>query len=234
MEKKAASDLKVKICGLTSAEDALKAGTYGADLLGFIFIRGTQRCVNDPSDVKIIMAGIPEELRTRVGRVGLFHNDIPERIARIVSDCGFNYVQLQGEETPHDCRTIKKILREKYGSEVMIIKAFKVKEDILPCGSYTAGDYDDADYFVFDTFHPRLQGGTGTRFDWDVLVKAKGGLTKPFFIAGGLTPQNVADAVIAVGPYGVDVSSGVEKIPGKKDEDLLKEFIKNAKNAQSA
>ena len=112
---------------------------------------------------------------------------------------------------------------------VKIIKVFKVDDKILPCAEYGPGSYDQADYFLFDTFHPDMAGGTGENFDWGVLNREKDRLTKPFLVAGGLDPKNVASVIKSVYPYGVDTSSGVEASPGEKDANLLKEFIKNAK-----
>ncbi|MFH1552145.1 MAG: phosphoribosylanthranilate isomerase [Candidatus Omnitrophota bacterium] len=216
--------VKVKICGLTNLEDAVKACECGADLLGFVFVEGTPRAVQKGA-VKSIVSGLPGDTKEVTERVGLFKDEKPELAADVLSYCGLNYAQLVGEESPEYCRRLKDILN----GSIRIIKTFKVKERILPQGPYDLDDYGDVDYFVFDSFHPEIAGGTGRRFDWEVMVRQKEKIKKPFFIAGGLTPENVHDAVTAVGPYGVDVSSGVEKRPGEKDWNLLKEFIKNAK-----
>jgi phosphoribosylanthranilate isomerase len=220
--------VKVKICGVTNLEDARKACDYGADLLGFIFVEGTPRAVGSGT-VRDIVTGLSGDHKDKIGKVGLFRNERPGEIAGIVSSCGLDHVQLHGDETPEECGSLKTVLEQEHHRQVKIIKVFKVKGKILPQGRYGLSDYEAADYFVFDTFHPKVPGGTGTRFDWEVLIKVKDSIEKPFFIAGGLTPENVSDAVRAVRPYGVDVSSGVESSPGKKDEKLLKEFIENAK-----
>lgn len=214
--------VKVKICGLKSVEDAVLACESGADLLGFIFIAGTPRVLS-ADEASNIIEGIPAELSGTTGKVGLFKDMAVQEVIDTVNHCGLDHVQLQGDESPEYCSEIK----EK--AEVKIIKAFKVGESIIPAGGALPGGHEAADMFVFDTFHPAMDGGTGEKFDWKVLETAKGGIEKPFFVAGGLTPDNVADAVRAVRPYGVDVSSGVEVETGKKDENLLKEFIKNAK-----
>ncbi|MEA3489573.1 MAG: phosphoribosylanthranilate isomerase [Candidatus Omnitrophota bacterium] len=220
--------VKVKICGLTNLEDAVRSGEYGADLLGFIFVEGTPRAV-DRETVKDIISNLPGDLRVKTARVGLFKDSPVEEVAEVVAYCGLDHVQLHGNETPAECSRLKAALEHDYDREVRIIKVFKVKERILPQGKYVIDDYGDADYYVFDTFHTGIAGGTGRIFDWDVVISERDNIKKPFFIAGGLTPLNVTDAVRAVRPYGVDVSSGVEKVPGKKDENLLKEFIENAK-----
>ena len=220
--------IKVKICGITNLEDAVKACGYGADLLGFIFVEGTPRAVGMDT-VKNIITDLPRGGESKVGRVGLFKDETIKNIIETISYCGLDYVQLHGDESLDYCRELKKALEEKICVQVKIIKAFKVKKKILPHGDAVPDDYADMDYFVFDAFHPVISGGTGTKFDWEVLKKEKYKIQKPFFIAGGLHPGNVADAVEIVRPYGVDVSSGVEKTPGKKDHKLLKEFIENAK-----
>ena len=220
--------VKVKICGVTNFTDTVTACKCGADLVGFIFIEGTPRAIDAYSARNIIM-DLPHDLKEKVGKVGLFKDEQIERVAEVIAYCSLDYVQLHGGETPAECVGLKKMLRDKYERKVNIIKVFKVSDRILPHGEYSFSDYDEADYFVFDTFHPQISGGTGSKFDWEVLVKEKDQITRPFFIAGGLTPGNVSGVVKAINPYGVDVSSGVEKTPRKKDEDLVKEFIKNAK-----
>jgi len=223
--------VKVKICGLTNVEDAVKACEYGADLVGFIFVKDTPRYVGDAKDM---IAGLPPAVKNAAGRVGLFKDEDPAAAAETVSLCGLDHVQLHGDETPAGCRELKKILKEKYDTTVTIIKTFKVAERLMLHGEYDLEDYDDADIFLFDTFHPGIPGGTGTSFDWSVLAGERDRIKKPFFIAGGLNPENVAAAVRAVHPYGVDTASGVESSPGKKDENLLKEFIQNAKKTCDA
>jgi len=210
--------VKVKICGLTNLEDAKTAYDCGADFLGFVFIKGTPRTVKDDRFVR--------EAARRMG-VGLFKDEIPKKVAETAARCDLSYIQLHGEESPEYCRELGKIL--VLGTKIM--KVFKVGDEIIRiAGKYMPGDYN-VDYFVFDTYNPALAGGTGKTFNPKILNEAKKSINKPFFVAGGLTPANVASVVKEVGPYGVDVSSGIERVPGKKDEKLLKEFIYNAKKA---
>jgi len=222
--------VKVKICGIKRPEDALSACKYGADLLGFVFVEGTPRAVT-AREVKEALSGLPGAARKRIGAVGLFRDEDPEEAARTVAECGLDHVQLHGSERPSYCAELNEILRAEHGRVVKVMKAFRVEDGILPVGPYVPGDYTDTDYFLFDTFHKELPGGTGRSFNWEILNEAKDIIRKPFFLAGGLGPDNVAEAVRYVSPYGVDVSSGVEEYPGKKDERLIKEFISNAKNA---
>ncbi|MFH1395694.1 MAG: phosphoribosylanthranilate isomerase [Candidatus Omnitrophota bacterium] len=222
--------VKVKICGITNQEDALEAVTCGADFLGFIFVKNTPRFVNK-NIVKAILSSGFKKINPNLICVGLFKDEGLEEVADIINYCGLNCVQLHGAETPDYCARLKKVLCKEYGTLVTVIKSFKVGQEILPNGNYGIRDYESADYFVFDTFHPEIAGGTGTEFDTEVLKKEKVRIKTPFFIAGGLNPGNVSYVVKNILPYGVDVSSGVETIVGKKDKNLLKEFIYNAKNA---
>ncbi|MFH1837099.1 MAG: phosphoribosylanthranilate isomerase [Candidatus Omnitrophota bacterium] len=222
--------VKVKICGITNLEDALMAGKYGADLLGFIFVENTLRNV-EMNIVKDIIFSLNTRGFSNVAKVGLFKDENQEKVSKIVKFCELDHVQLHGNETPEYCKELKTSVLKKCGRDIRIIKAFKVADKILSHGSYGMSDYDDADYLVFDTFKADLDGGTGKEFSWDILIEDRIDIKKQFFVAGGITPENVKEAVKRIQPYGIDVSSGVEEIPGKKDERLLKEFVKNAKSA---
>lgn len=219
--------VKVKICGITSLEDALAACEYGADYLGFIFVEGTPRFTAKDKVVNIA-GSIPKSLRSGVLLTGLFKDAPWEEVVKTVIACGIDMVQLQGQETPSECAKIKK----KTG--IAVAKAIKVGVDGITKGKYSLDDYAECDYFVFDTFHPEMSGGTGTAFNWKALASECSSIDKPFFVAGGLNPENVAMAVNILKPYGVDVSSGVEKAVAKKDKKMLKEFIENAKAKQTA
>ena len=215
--------MKVKICGITNEYDAAKACEYGADYLGFIFVQNTPRIV-EPEKAKEITESLPRG----VGKVGLFMDNVIDKVADVVILCDLDHVQLHGGESPDYCRQLKEALGRR-GRDISIIKALRVSEKIL---GTSASEYIHADYFVFDTFQPGTPGGTGSKFNWDVLKEQRDEIEKPFFLAGGLNPENVAEAIRIVDPYGVDVASGVEKFPGRKNEYLLKEFIENAKNLQ--
>ncbi len=215
--------VKVKICGITNLEDAVKACEYGADLIGFVFVEGTPRHVAEDK-VKSMVGAIPAALKGKTALVGLFMDASAETVIKTVRSCGLSYVQLHGEESPEYCVALKKSL-----GDAKIIKVFKVKKGIIPCGVFETGDYGAADHFLFDAYRPDAAGGTGKAFDWPSLKRYSVDFDKPFFVAGGLDPLNVADAIRVMRPYGVDVSSGVESSPGKKDALLMKEFIQNAK-----
>ena len=224
--------VKIKICGITNLEDAVKAFRLKADLLGFIFIEGTPRYI-DPDEARNILLDPKENLYSKIDSVGLFLDEDMDKVVEIVSHCGVGYVQLQGNETPDYCSELKRRVQKLEGlKEFKIIKVFKVREELIK-GDYALSEYTNVDYFVFDTFDPEVAGGTGEKFNWDALKNLS--INKSFFIAGGLNPDNVSEAVKTAKEidnfYGVDISSGVEKEKGKKDENLLKEFIQNAKNA---
>lgn len=222
--------VKIKICGLTNLEDASAAWGYGADLLGFIFAENTKRFIELNEASHII-----RQLKSRyidVRAVGLFVKENLDDIAYAVAHCDLDLVQLHGSETPDECADLKKLIKDRYDREIQIIKAFRVADEIQRIESYDLADYSEADYFVFDTYHPGLPGGTGEKFNWNVLINQKEKIEKPFFLAGGLTPGNISDAISEVRPYGIDVSSGIEQKPRIKDQKLLKEFIDNARNTK--
>ncbi len=200
---------RVKICGITRLEDALAAVDAGADALGFVFVPGTPRFITAEA-----AAGIISALPPFVSTVGLFVNasedtiDSHLRISRVQS------VQLHGDESPEDSM--------KWLGRVRVLKAFRVRgpETIQRLADYRFA----ADAFLLDAFVPGAHGGTGARFDWELALAAKSA-GRPLILAGGITPQNVAEAVARVRPDAVDVSSGVESSPGKKDAAKIRALI---------
>lgn len=202
---------RVKICGITNVEDALLAIEAGADALGFIFVEGTPRYVQ-PSRVEGILGRIPPFAVT----VGVFANQPLHEVERLAKGLHLSVVQLHGDEDPEGCRTLT----------IRFIKAIRMKEtgslEILP-------RYPEASAFLLDSFAEGRLGGTGHPFPWELAARAKA--YGPIILSGGLTPENVEEAVARVRPYGVDVSSGVEASPGRKDHKKLREFIERAKGA---
>jgi phosphoribosylanthranilate isomerase len=203
--------LKVKICGITHPADALAAVEAGADLLGFVFYEGSPRCLSVQT-----AAGIAQQVPPFVAKVGLFVNASEDLVSQAIRECGLNLLQFHGDETPEYCL--------QFG--VMSIKAFRLRNAeslrVLP-------DYK-TDAWLLDAYAPEKPGGTGSTFNWDLAVEAKK-LGRPVFIAGGLTPQNVGTAIRRVQPYGVDVSSGVESAPGRKDPAKMRAFVAAARAA---
>jgi phosphoribosylanthranilate isomerase len=201
---------RVKICGITNEKDAEDALRLGADALGFVFAPSPRR----------VSPGLARKICRLAGpwtaTVGVFVNAKAGEVKRLASECGLTAVQLHGDEKPAYLKTL---------GALKIIKAFRVENDFDL--SHTE-DYA-ADAYLFDAHAPGARGGTGKTFNWDLLKGAKVG--RPLILSGGLNPANVEAAVKLLHPYGVDVSSGVESSPGKKDRRKLKEFIKNAKAA---
>jgi phosphoribosylanthranilate isomerase len=201
----------VKICGITSAADGAAAAEAGADALGLMFYEKSPRHVTMKAAAEIV-----RQLPPFVIKVGVFVNAPEELVMRAIGECGLNVLQFHGEETPEYCALFP----------VMTIKAFRVR-DAESLTSLT--DYK-TDAWLLDAYSPEQLGGTGTAFNWDLAVEAQK-LGRPIFLAGGLTPENVAEAVRRVRPYAVDVSSGVESAPGKKDAAKVRAFIRAAKGA---
>ncbi len=201
---------RVKICGITNIEDARHATSCGADALGFVFYPGSPRFV-DPDTARGIIADLPPLLTA----VGLFVNEDPARIHEMVEFCGLSTVQLHGDEEPDQCNyppcRVIKALRLQGAMESDLFAAYQVSALLL-------------DAYVSDQF-----GGTGQRCDWSQAAEIAA--QHRVILAGGLNPENVAEAVRHVHPYGVDVSSGVEYKPGQKDPEKVAKFISMAKEA---
>jgi len=205
--------VKVKICGITNSEDALAACEYGADALGFIFYKKSPRFI-ELERVKDIIKDLPPFVTT----VGVFVDEDADRISEIADAAKLDIIQLHGSEPPEFCNVFKR----------KIIKAFKIQEQ----GARGKGQENEirrytVSAYLLDTYKEGVEGGTGETFNWEIAKEAKG--FGRIILAGGLTPQNVAEAVETVMPYGVDVSSGVEQKPGKKDLQKVKNFIERAK-----
>jgi phosphoribosylanthranilate isomerase len=201
---------KIKICGITNKVDAIAAADLGVDMLGFVFYNKSKRYV-DAHEVAEIVNELPEN----VSRVGVFVNEDKDAVIRIAEDAFLDTLQFHGDETPKYCEFFK----DKY----KVIKAFKLRSraDLKQVNSY------DTDYYLFDTFQTDCPGGTGKRFDWTMLKDFE--ILKPMILSGGLDPDNVKAAIKEVAPFAVDVSSGVESAPGKKDPKLLKKFVDNVR-----
>jgi phosphoribosylanthranilate isomerase len=203
------SMVRVKICGITNMDDALAAVDAGADALGFVFSDNSPRYI-EPETAGEIIRALPPFVLT----VGLFVNAELELVNSTALSCTLDRVQLHGEETPDFCRQVAR----------PVVKVFRVKDaaSIEPMKEYRVAGY------LLDTWSPRAHGGTGTTFNWELAREAK--QHGAIILAGGLNAGNVRQAVETVQPYGVDVSSGVEISPGKKDQDKVREFIRRAKS----
>ena len=202
------TQVKVKICGMTNLKDVKVAVDGGVDAVGFIFYKKSPRSVTMQAVRKIVL-----ELPPFVDSVGVFVNETAEQINKIADRCNLDRVQLHGNESPTFCKKIRR----------RVIKAIRVK-DIQSLKKLS--DYPVSS-FLLDTFSEDQYGGTGRVFDWNLAYPAK--KYGPIILAGGLTPNNVRQAIQRIQPYGVDVCSGVESQPGIKDHKKMKAFIKNVK-----
>jgi phosphoribosylanthranilate isomerase len=203
--------VKIKICGITQAADAVAAVEAGADALGFMFFEGSRRHLTTEAARAII-----REIPPFVAKVGVFVNATREHVQHVIQETGIDTLQFHGEEPPESCR----------GFGLKTVKAFRVQgKDMLALMPRY-----DVDAWLLDSFVSGQRGGTGITFNWDLAVHACS-LGTPVVLAGGLNPNNVARAIEQVQPYAVDVSSGVESAPGKKDPSLIAAFIRNARNA---
>lgn len=200
--------VRIKICGLKNVEDALTAVDLGADALGFVFAPSSRQMT--PEAVKNIIRQLPPFVTT----VGVFVNSSSQEVNEIAAFTGLNVVQLHGEETPEFCREIK----------FPIVKAIRVKDE---SSLEQLEEYQKiVKAFLLDTYVAEAHGGTGKIFNWQLVPKAKAYGT--VILAGGLTPDNVDEAIRATFPYGIDVSSGVET-HGQKDLEKIRRFILKAR-----
>ncbi|MCA9750958.1 MAG: phosphoribosylanthranilate isomerase [Gemmatimonadetes bacterium] len=193
----------IKICGITRLEDALVAAEAGADALGFVFAESPRRVSEE------LVRAIVRDLPPHVLRVGVFVDETPAKVAGVIAATEIDRVQLHGFEEP--------MVRELAGTRVL--KAFRARgEEVLEEIRERAEPT-----FLLDSWSATVAGGTGERFDWSLARRAAE--LGRMILAGGLTPENVADAIATVRPFGVDVSSGVEDSPGLKNAERIRAFI---------
>lgn len=202
--------IKVKVCGITNIADALLAAESGADAIGFIFYKPSPRYIA-PELARDIIDRLPPFINS----VAVFVDEDEKRLKDIIDLCRIDTIQLHGDESPGFCERFKQ----------KVIKTIRVQGE----ESLRGLDRYQVSAFLLDTYRENIPGGTGRSFDWDLAIGVK--RYGPIILAGGLNPENVADATRKVKPYGVDVSSGVEKSPGKKDADKLKRFIERVRKA---
>lgn len=203
--------VKIKICGLTNVTDALAAAEAGADLIGLMFYERSPRNISFATAAEISRA-----LPPAIVKVGVFVNPTEEAVRRAIGECGVGLLQFHGEEPPAFCT--------QFG--VMSLKAFRVRgpETLAALPNY------HTDAWMLDAYSAAAHGGTGGTFNWS-LAREAARFGRPIFLAGGLTPENVGEAVRQVQPFAVDVSSGVESAPGQKDHAKVRAFIRAAREA---
>lgn len=201
--------IKIKVCGITNLEDALAAHSCGSDAIGFIFAKSPRRMTKE------MARRIAFHLPPFIQLVGVFVDEERETVKEIARYCRLNILQFHGNETPEYCMSFNR----------RVIKAVHIKDlsDIERMTPYQG----IASSFLLDTYHPKYAGGTGQSFDWSIARRARE--IGPVILAGGLNPDNVQEAIRSVQPYAVDVGSGVEASPGKKDHQKIRLFIERAK-----
>jgi len=203
--------IPTKICGITNLDDANVAVENGASAIGFIFYEKSPRTISI-NNAKSISKHLPKT----IARVGVFVNHEKDFIHEAISEVPLDMIQLHGDETPDFCNQF----------DVAILKALRIKNE----ASLSVMDQYDVAVFLLDTFSNDQYGGTGETFDWSVLNRK---FKTPIILSGGLNPENILDAIDAVNPSAVDVNSGVESFPGKKDYNKLKSLFKNLNKTQS-
>jgi phosphoribosylanthranilate isomerase len=210
--------VKVKICGITNIDDALAAAEAGADALGFVFAESPRKV-----DAETVL-GILQKLPPFVGTVGVFANQDIDEVCHIWKMTGLHYAQIHGPASDLQAA-------ESGFGRHRIIRALRVKsaDDIRQAAN--DGLVRACGALLLDAHVEGVMGGTGKTFDWDLAIDARS-LNKPIILAGGLDPRNVEEAVRKVRPYAIDVSSGVEASPGRKDRRKVEEFIANVRKAE--
>lgn len=206
----------IKICGITQHRDALAACELGADAIGLVFYPPSSRAIS-VNQIEGIVSGLPKQVTV----VALFVDPTVEEVNQVIATGMIDLLQFHGEETPAYCQS--------FGLPTM--KAFRVGKDHDLQKSVAL--YRESELILLDAYEKDAPGGTGKLFDWDVAIKAAQSEEIKLVLAGGLNPDNVQEAVIRVGPFGVDVSSGVESSPGKKDIALIEKFIEGVRSVSS-
>ena len=244
--------IHVKICGITNLEDALAAAEAGADLLGFVFFSRSPRCI-DPEHAREIVAALKQ--RGNAPRfVGVFVNEPLQRVRTIGATAQLDMAQLHGDESPEVVRDLSSlgvetpsykttpdqsgfpapfVGRSLVARRFIAVRALRPRDEAeaqAQVAEYRVAVNGNIPAFIVDAFDAQRFGGTGARADWDIAARIAREF--PILLAGGLNADNVAEAIRTVQPWGVDVSSGVERAPGLKDQDRVRQFVRAAKSAR--
>ncbi len=207
--------MRVKICGIAKPDQGAAIAQMGATALGFICVSASKRYVT-PAQIRAVVESLP----VPVDRIGVFADITIEEICQVVEQANLTGVQLHGEESPEFCRSLRQVL-----GGVEIIKAVRVRspDTLEQTRAYTSW----VDTLLLDAYHPQMLGGTGKTLEWAGLQKFQP--SRPWLLAGGLTPDNVVEALRQVRPDGIDLSSGVELAPGDKDLSEVARLFANLK-----
>ncbi|MGL6341121.1 MAG: phosphoribosylanthranilate isomerase [Waterburya sp.] len=208
--------MRVKICGITQIEQGQKIAALGVDSLGFICVERSPRYIT-PEKIR----AIAEHLSTTVTKVGVFADHSLSEIITVVNQANLTAVQLHGTESPGFCTELRQLL----SPNIEIIKAFRLKT--AASWQETIVYQEVVDTLLLDAYHPQMLGGTGKTIDWQILEQFQP--TIPWMLAGGLTPDNITDALSRLQPDGIDLSSGVERSPGDKDLNKVVQLFQNLK-----
>ena len=209
--------MRVKICGITKIAQGQEIATLGADSIGFICVEASPRYITTDK-----IRAIADNLPTKTDKVGVFANHSLAEISTIISNAHLTAVQLHGQESPEFCQQ----LRQTVAPEIELIKAFRIKSTASL--ELTTAYMDCVDTLLLDAYHPQMLGGTGETIDWQDLAQFKPDL--PWLLAGGLTPDNIVEALTYVKPDGIDLSSGVERSPGDKNLEKVAQLFRVINN----
>lgn len=208
-----ASRTRIKVCGMTNQAEAEEIASLGVDALGFIFVRSSPRFI-EAEKVRSIIDGLPP----LVNLVGVFMDEESAVVNDIAHFCGLTMIQLHGNESADYCRSMIR----------PVLKAFRIREEAPPDFEPYRGAVKG---FLLDTYRQGQAGGTGATFNWDIVNRLS--LPGPLFLAGGLTPDNISTAIRQAHPFAVDVNSGVESSPGRKDLALVKRLFLEVRRTDS-
>lgn len=211
----------IKICATTCIEDALASIEAGANALGFVFAPSKRRVT--PEQAAEIVAQLPENIE----RIGVFSDETAKRVADVAEQVGLTAVQLHGQESPEVIHDL--LSRRKHGTQIRVIKTVLVNGNFAAQFARVCRDYDGIDSILLDS-----GAGSGKMFDWQSVQPLLESNRKRLIIAGGLNPENVGEAIRKFSPYGVDVVSGVEREPGRKDPEKLKAFVAAVRRAEQS
>jgi phosphoribosylanthranilate isomerase len=221
--------VKVKICGITNFEDAFQAASAGADYLGFIFYPPGKRSIT-PEVARQIIRKLQDRIQPVPSLIGVFVDEDADTMAKVLDLCQLDLAQLSGSEVP---ALIGDPESPIYRRSLKAIRPTSLAEAEADAEWYTPPDpLPGQPSLLLDAYHPALPGGTGQKADWSIAAKLATNLPT-LMLAGGLNPQNVQAAITQVHPFAVDVASGVELFPGRKDHDLVSAFITAAKSTFS-
>ena len=213
------SRTRIKVCGITTLEDAKEAIQIGVDAIGFIFAESSPRYIS-PEKAKEIAAQLPPF----ISLVGVFVDGDAVEVEEIIDYCGLTHVQLHGSEDPEYCQKLA-----QSATPCRLIKAFRVGPHTM-AADFTPYE-ESVKGFLLDTYVKDQEGGTGKTFDWSIIESLR--LKQPVLLAGGLGPDNVTEAIRAVRPFAIDVNSGVEDEPGRKNSDKLRQLVRLVREADS-